>query len=440
MYSTKPYRQKIALKTYSPKHLITYSVILLWIMLSSCHKMLAPEALEVKMPEVTANLNSWLTAQIQLANNKPAATGIVQASNSTHAGSGGTNRSVNIELLKDNIDLNSAEIVPLSKGYSIVVMPVNDQVRQLKKLDAGSSLVFVACINAKNEVKWANIVYYKPDTHESVKKLDAVAVEKLLSGKPSDRNGVFYFLSISGRRQSRAEYRNGKLYSNSVLSAGSENDKKTNQVCIDWWEITTIHYTDGSTETFKEYLGQTCSGCEDLNFMSLCPSNDSGGGDSSCSYSEEEALQILADASFTLSSKQPTYSYGSEYEAEDENGIQVSRWPRNSQLEIGSYYIGGALLTYTANFTGVLERSSSASPWRWINFAYANTVQSGGTPSPCINPETTTTCSTSIDPDGLKARANITFDYKGTVVCVGGKMQGQAPKSDTRNGYFPASF
>jgi hypothetical protein len=343
--------------------------------------------------------------------------------------------------LKNNIDVNAAEIVPLSKGYSIIVMPINDKVKEVKKLEAGSSLVFIATINAKGEVKWANIVYYKPAAHQSVKKLDASAMERVLTGKPTDQNGIFYFLSISGRRQSQAEYRNGQLYSNGVLSTGSDDGKKTAGLCVDWWLVITIRPGDGTCEVFREYIGQTCSSdCDDPSFMSLCPAGEGGGGDMGCSYTQEEALELLGDAYFTPSTKDPAYSYGTAYDTEDDDYNPVQRWPKNSTLEIGSYYIGGSLITYSANFTGVIERSSTTAPWKWIQFAYANTVQSGGTTSACIKPETITTCSTSMDPDGFKARTSIIFNYKGTVVCVTGNMQGQAPKSDIRSGSFIAAL
>ncbi|MDP3666866.1 MAG: hypothetical protein Q8R50_09305 [Sediminibacterium sp.] len=69
------------------------------------------------------------------------------------------------------------------------------------------------------------------------------------------------------------------MVSYGTIQAKQNSDtKKVNSTCIDWYLVTTYHYSNGSTYQTSEYVGTTCGGCDTPDYQSLCPGGDGGGG------------------------------------------------------------------------------------------------------------------------------------------------------------------
>jgi hypothetical protein len=135
-------------------------------------------------------------------------------------------------------------------------------------------------IEKSGKIISANIVYYLPKKLELSDPLSPDAITNIFTNKPVKNEGMFKFLSITGKWLYQFEYKNGKLYSDGFVKAKNGNGNQTQlNTCIDWYLVTTYYYTDGSSSETSEYLGRTCSNtdCGGSDYMSLCR-NDTGDG------------------------------------------------------------------------------------------------------------------------------------------------------------------
>lgn len=144
-----------------------------------------------------------------------------------------------------------------------------------------------------------NIVYFLPADGKKRDALSPHTIQNIFNNKPVSDNGMFKFLSVSGTWIYQLEYKNGKLYSNGIIKTNKVNGaQKTNSSCIDWYLVTTYNYANGSSYQTSEYVGTTCDGCDNLNYESLCPGSDGGGGSDIQKSSEvviEESYETSID-------------------------------------------------------------------------------------------------------------------------------------------------
>lgn len=189
--------------------------------------------------------------------------------------------------------------------------------------------------------------------------------------------------------------------------------------CIHWyWTIYNIQTGEVVSETYVYSTGD-------------CDASGSGGapltsGEVGCNMSNTEAKAILAGISGFITSDDPNeISYLAGAEIAQSSG--QTRRPQNTEWRFTKINVYGGLIGYTANFTGSVIRLANSNVWKWETFAYANTVHSSGVINSCVKLITSTTCSTTIDADGSKAKADIAFTWEGVVSCMTGNVRSNSP-------------
>lgn len=282
------------------KPLLTLFFLLTFTMIfTSCHKEYLVHEEKSLQADVSEKVNIWLDKQkLSGINAKDSVTNAKV--NGTNTKVSGTNKNANIELLKQNLDFSAAKTEQRDKDFDFLIVPVKEELKTKKNLNKNSTLNVLFVMDKAGNIKWGNIVYFLPADGKKRDAFSSNTFQNIFNNKPVNDNGMFKFLSISGTWIYQLEYKNGKLYSNGIIKTNEVNGtQKTNSTCIDWYLVTTYHYSDGSSYQTSEYVGTTCDGCDNLNYESLCPGGDGGGGSGSnddlviadVTYEENEAYR-----------------------------------------------------------------------------------------------------------------------------------------------------
>jgi len=148
--------------------------------------------------------------------------------------------------------------------------------------------------------------------------------------------------------------------------------------------------------------------------------NGNGGGNG-CSMTEGEA-----DNALNAISVYPEYlvSHQQGSTSTDQNGVK--RKPKNSKWKFLSLTLfPGYTPEYSANFTGVISQQTNTDPWKWEQFSYSSTYQTGGTIPQCFDVHMNTTVSAAIAGDNLSANATLNGNAIVTINCMIGLKAAQ---------------
>ena len=193
-------------------------------------------------------------------------------------------KAANIDLLKGNLDFAAAASESMDTRFNYITIPINDEIINKKNLDRNSTLTLLLIVDKLGKINSGSIVYFQPADGKKHSQLAKNTFTNLINREPISLDGVYKMLHITGRFLSQFEIKHGKLFSTGSLQQESKESKDTQRatsICIDWYLVTTIYWTDGTVTQTREYVGRTCEGCGDGSYMSLCPDGESGssGGD-----------------------------------------------------------------------------------------------------------------------------------------------------------------
>lgn len=319
-----------------------FCMVIVTMLFNSCQKD-ASSTNENSNKEIIAKVNAWLDSQ--KSPNQP-------------------NKAANIELLKNNLDFSSSRFENLSHDEQLLVIPIKEALKKEKNINKNSILNLVIILNNLENIKEANIIQYLPSSSNMVDKITGNTFKNIYGKGVVSDNGMFRFLSVTGRWLYQLSYENGKLYSSaSVQENNNANLHKVsarmNETCIDWYLVTTFYWADGSITQTSEYVGTTCDGCDDPNEMSLCPDGIGGGGngETTSEYTYVEYKQVHWDYDNT------TLNDGSDWTVTSIENIGVIKL---SNPPGGGYFIGISHLAemvgqYPMNFFSWVKTSSSTS-------------------------------------------------------------------------------
>ena len=256
--------QKLRLNSYYHGSKSILIVFFLSILLTNCKKErgLTSDTQQASISILSTKVNSWLE--------KNKATGI----NATSS----TSKNDNIELLKQNLNFKAAKTVPRDNNYDLLIVPVTEELKIKKNLEKNSTLTLLLVTDKIGNIKWGNVVYFLPEDGVKRDTLSSSTLQNIFNGKPVHDNGMFKFLSITGRRMYELGFKNNKLYSYGILKSKSDSTQRTTG-CNAWFLVSTYINPDGSSYETWTFLGITCDGvCGDPNYQSLCPDGGGGGG------------------------------------------------------------------------------------------------------------------------------------------------------------------
>lgn len=246
---------------------------------NSCKKQISLD--RIANPEIVAKVNTWLDA------NKP-------GKNLGHV--------ANIEMLKGNLEFSQFRIEESSQNEQLFVIPINEKLKTEKNIDQNAVANLVLIVDASGKIRKGNIVLFFPEDR-SVKRVPNNTFHAILNTAKPNANGVFRYLSVTGRTLHELEYREGRLKSFrkienlSIGNSAPPNTITTNmQICVDWYWVYTEYDASGNiVGQWREYIGTTCQSesCSDPYNQSLCPpDSSSGGGQGDYEEYEVEAVKV----------------------------------------------------------------------------------------------------------------------------------------------------
>ena len=185
----------------------------------------------------------------------------------------------NIDLVKANLAFAFAGIEQLDKTTDVLTVPIKDAIIPAKQLDRNSSLALILLMDKNGRIRTGGVVYFQPASQRPQGYLPKNTLPNLLNKKGTVLNGTYKMLDATGKWLSQFEAKDGHL-----VAAGNVMQKQHSQAgqrtttCYEWYLITTHFYTDGTTETTEQYLGNSCDGCSSADFASVCSEDPGSGG------------------------------------------------------------------------------------------------------------------------------------------------------------------
>lgn len=258
-----------------------------------------------------------------------------------------------LKSLAQNLDYDNLILEKRNNGDNIIIIPLVSE--KGLKLDDNSINNLMIIQSSTGKFKWSKIVSFLPSSDNAQNRLASGTLQSILNNAPVNQSGLFKFLDLKGRLSYQIEYKNGKIASfgqimkktnlpknlkssskaNSTISSSSEH-------CTDYYLVTTIYYSDGTSETTSEYMFTLCDNGE--------PGDDSGGGGGEGTGPEEDNDQaITINGSFE---ETETVYDNDDYAEGDSGGIspydQIDP-PTDAGLITGS----PSLVRYRFNYTHI---------------------------------------------------------------------------------------
>jgi hypothetical protein len=345
------------------KSKIYLGVIIAFLLITSCVKKEL-----IANVDMSAKVNSWLMKQKTSKNSDK-----------------------NIDILSENLDYSNFKIHKEINKCDLLIVSIKENLKSAKKLRHNSTLKLLLTLDKSGEIISANIVYYvptKPETNDDL--LLPEAIPNIFANKPVLNEGMFNFLSITGKLLYKFQYKNGNLYSDGFIKTKTENDNHTQlSTCMDWYLITTYYYSDGSSSQTSEYLGRTCNNneCGSLDYMNLlCQSNDIGGGGSSGNGDPDETPITTTEYVTETDTENETNSGDGEESASGPSNLtsfDIIQYNHKAELSYTTYFTGYTTLDevhmYNTNIDNPQSSCISAEGYAGIRklttLAHSNTYQ-----------------------------------------------------------------
>jgi hypothetical protein len=188
-------------------------------------------------------------------------------------------------------------------------------------------------------------------------------------------NGTLSLISLNDVKQYEMDFENGKpkefrLWQPKPGSSSAENGEAQGRLpdymedCVDWYLVTTVYYTDGTTEQYEEYLFTECYGGSGGD-----GGGGGGGGGNPPATPEPEPVQKRV--SFVVAAKQNQHYEG--YSLSVEYFLEGMNYPGNSALNYFTsdpIFSGTGIIWYNPAYS-----IPTTSPW---HTTYRDNVSQGG--------------------------------------------------------------
>jgi hypothetical protein len=189
------------------------------------------------------------------------------------------NKAANIDLLKENIDFSSLKSEDFNQSEKFIVVTIKEEYKIKKNIDKNTISVLLLVSDKIGNIIQGNIVLYIPDKNQQVNTIPDNTFFKMYNEKDLACDGLFRFLSPTGRWMYQREYKNGKLSSFGYVKASHNYEGRVETECTYFFFILTLWVEGVPVAQEVTYLGRICeSPCDDPNNQTLCPDDGGGGG------------------------------------------------------------------------------------------------------------------------------------------------------------------
>ena len=307
------------------------------------------------------------------------------------------NKAANIDLLKDNLNFTEQRFEDLNQNEKFLIIPVNEDYETKKNIDKKTVLVLLLVMDKSANIIRGNLVLYSPEDNQGLNEIPKHTFFKMYNNKSLDCNGLFNFLSVTGRRMYQREYKGGKLHSFGYVKASNNKPDEASNQAVARTETDCTHYfyiltwwIDG-VPVYQEaiYLGSICAGaCDDPNNHTLCPDGGGGGGGGSGGIGTEEPCCIPdpnAQVSVTIGSE-------SEWQCAGEGTDPISGNPTKGCIHKWSFQ-HNSLLWYSWDFISLTfaEFEKISGDWYFKSTPTFQGVTTSGQLPACLSSKCTST-------------------------------------------------
>jgi hypothetical protein len=218
-------------------------VLVVLIYLSSCQKEISQNTLDNN--GTITKVNSWLESQ---KNSKY----VIGAS---------------ADNIKTNLDFAKLYYEKLSETEKLIIIPLKTSF--ISEVNKGKNPLnlFLLIMNKDGDIRKGNIVLYISKDGEKTDKLPENTFYKFYNAQKLDCDGTFAFLNLNDKILYKMGYTNGELSSygektvkTSNGSASTPSLTSSTSSYTDWYLVTTIYYSDGTFDTYIEFLYSTFNG------------------------------------------------------------------------------------------------------------------------------------------------------------------------------------
>lgn len=307
-----------------------------------------------------------------------------------------TGKDKNIELLRQNLLFDEAQLVKLDNRLTLAVIPVDEPLKVAKSLEGQSTVSLMVMVDATGKIVSGSVLYYIPGKDAARIPLRASIVESALRTEPTQLDGMLKFLSVTGHWKYQYEYKKGKFVSAGfVMTKGQlpkarpeANASTAEAQCWDWYLVTTYYYSDGSTTQTREYLGRTCNGggCggDPTTYQDICPDDSGGGGGDGgstgdCSDITEEQAEATVNSAYVVSTSEYTTNTGSEFV---EGGVTKKPWTTSWKYADLSGGFGSA--KFYVGVQGVVFKDDLNNIWKFESISMGDMSIVSST-FPCVS-------------------------------------------------------
>ena len=250
------------------------------------------------------------------------------------------NKAANIDLLKDNLNFTELRFEDLNQSEKFLIIPVNEDYETKKNIDKKTVLILLLVMDKSTNIIRGNLVLYSPEDNHLLNEIPKHTFFKMYNNKSLDCNGLFNFLSVTGRRMYQREYKDGKLHSFGYVKASNNKPDEASNQAVARTETDCTHYyyiltwwIDG-VPVYQEaiYLGSICvGGCDDPMNQTLCPDDGgggggggSGGGDSEVDMFDLDAESAIISQVYSISTQAASQSVSFSTQEPDESQVPFS--------------------------------------------------------------------------------------------------------------------
>lgn len=189
------------------------------------------------------------------------------------------------DLLKQNLNYEEAHVQKRKNGEEVLVIPVNNTMREKLKLNANYALKMIT-VKRNGKPRWSMIVCFLAGQGKTKSILEDKSIKGIVDNERLEEDGLYKFFDLKGRLLYQVSYKNKKITSYGTVRKKDKSSPEGNgkvmsmnrgwnnakmllpptEDCTDYYLVTTYYDENGNTlyETW-EYLFTTC--------------NDGGGGD-----------------------------------------------------------------------------------------------------------------------------------------------------------------
>ena len=330
------------------------------------------------------------------------------------------NKASNIDLLKDNLNFSEERFEELNQNERFLIIPVNEDYETKKNIDKKTVLVLLLVMDKSTNIIRGNLVLYSPEDNRRLNEIPNYTFFKMYNNQSLDCNGMFNFLSVTGRRMYQREYKDGKLHSFGYVKASNKPDEALNQAesrtetdCTYFFYILTW-WVDG-VPVYQEtiFLGSICvGGCDDPMNQTLCP--DNGGGSGGGGVGGEETC-CIPDPNVQFSHEQTNIN-SDVCGFEGTNPITGNPTKSCTHTWIFDHW---SALWFNWNFIAItntnLEKEGQL--WKFKTVTFQNVARDGQLPY-CVSSECTVNSNNpSISADKTRAKLILNYTITNRVTC-----------------------